>query len=1043
MKDSEFQEALPLNGREIISIIQDGHNRKVGIKDFVEQLFNIGVEDFLNITSSYNSPNISLKEAIKLIPDKSRKEGQVITFLNTEGKWEIYQFTGKLNQWNNTTLWSDPFDLGKFVVKTILPDEEDITKSEPDINGNSYLSLKDRKYEPDKYSGLGRKILRKRIVEIEDPIYGIQEKNLLLQADFAEHSTVYEIRYDFDLNGVNIFIPENCVISYKGGSITNGTITYSNTIIEGNEILKNVETDGICTYLSGGEYKDSKYNPDNFSGLGKKYIKRNITNGRNILTQEVFDSPNTIYEIKYDFELDDNINIPENCTLFFNGGKFIFNNSTLTLQNTTIEAAPYQIFDMGKVLNQGDLYLCNGELSSKIIGTSTNSHIYAGWFGVVADSKTDSTDAFQAAINVSNELRIPIVLPVSKSKRILLSDTIFLPAYVYIDSVSSDLTLSSKPSYGSILTTAKYMFRRQKEGAMTEQERLVAEVKATIKNVAFRGTYSSPWDAEHSGPQPHNNDPFWIRKTYVFYGITFTESIIDNIIVSWFGTFIYGIVKQCSKIINSTISVHRTFLTAQGDTKTDNKFIREQKVTQQWNNSCREFGYSTSYNYKGINYTGYEEPIEGYSSTKNALVDSSISKNYLNSGKERVILFYDCRAAYSHISDNYIDFAYMIYYCKGSSQGVTFLNNQIDYCYIILSGIISRISLINNHIADTYSLSISPEVSDKSKMYMFDWDELDTNVLAPCVCTIGEDIQKTNKKACILNPTLNLGISGLLITGNSIIDTESMLGCAQSVFYSSYEIKIRNNIKITTRDGYSSCSDLKSLVFKRKDTSDVNPIHCTNIDIEDWDYWEYNAADEFTKRSQNPTIDGINRLNQNKNSIFYLKSLNMSFILSGDKYIGITPGTSDVLYTDTPFNVYLPINACGIVVAKNIGDSFFCINEDGTTKIYNINGGTQGYYRQTHNLFTTPSDKTKGQLQTTGTKYPYFCDGTKYIEYDSATKAVQRRGLFSDKPDASDIYIGFQYFCADKQTAEGTTDGIIIYHKGSNVWVDALGRVIS
>lgn len=49
-------------------------------------------------------------------------------------------------------------------------------------------------------------------------------------------------------------------------------------------------------------------------------------------------------------------------------------------------------------------------------------------------------------------------------------------------------------------------------------------------------------------------------------------------------------------------------------------------------------------------------------------------------------------------------------------------------------------------------------------------------------------------------------------------------------------------------------------------------------------------------------------------------------------------------------------------------------------------------------------------------------------------------GIYSDKPLNSSI--GYSYFCTDKQTVEGATNGIIIYHKGNNVWVDALGRVV-
>ena len=51
-----------------------------------------------------------------------------------------------------------------------------------------------------------------------------------------------------------------------------------------------------------------------------------------------------------------------------------------------------------------------------------------------------------------------------------------------------------------------------------------------------------------------------------------------------------------------------------------------------------------------------------------------------------------------------------------------------------------------------------------------------------------------------------------------------------------------------------------------------------------------------------------------------------------------------------------------------------------------------------------------------------------------------KSGEFDNKPDSP--VVGTAYFCTDRQTAEGATDGIIIYHKGENVWVDALGRVV-
>ena len=50
-------------------------------------------------------------------------------------------------------------------------------------------------------------------------------------------------------------------------------------------------------------------------------------------------------------------------------------------------------------------------------------------------------------------------------------------------------------------------------------------------------------------------------------------------------------------------------------------------------------------------------------------------------------------------------------------------------------------------------------------------------------------------------------------------------------------------------------------------------------------------------------------------------------------------------------------------------------------------------------------------------------------------------GNYQSKPTNAEI--GSSYFCTDRQTSEGASNGIMIYYKGDNVWVDALGRVVS
>ena len=232
IKDTEFNEAIePLNGNEIIALVQNGHNVKASLKDFISQLFLLGVSDFLNVSERFNEKYISLSEAIKLIPFKSRKTGQVITFLDENGEWKLYQFQGeRVNQWNNTTLWIDILQAIS-VTSNIVPDEEDITGIEQ--GDKTVLKFKDKTYNKDDYSGLGRVYLRKNITTVTDYESGCEiTTNLLTQNMIGKESTIYIIQYDYNLNGQTIVIPENCVLEFDGGSLRNGEIVGNNTLIK-------------------------------------------------------------------------------------------------------------------------------------------------------------------------------------------------------------------------------------------------------------------------------------------------------------------------------------------------------------------------------------------------------------------------------------------------------------------------------------------------------------------------------------------------------------------------------------------------------------------------------------------------------------------------------------------------------------------------------------------------------------------------------------------------------------------------------------------
>lgn len=49
-------------------------------------------------------------------------------------------------------------------------------------------------------------------------------------------STIYKIAEDVDFNGQQIQMPADCVLSFEGGSISNGTLTGLNTVINDNRL---------------------------------------------------------------------------------------------------------------------------------------------------------------------------------------------------------------------------------------------------------------------------------------------------------------------------------------------------------------------------------------------------------------------------------------------------------------------------------------------------------------------------------------------------------------------------------------------------------------------------------------------------------------------------------------------------------------------------------------------------------------------------------------------------------------------------------------
>lgn len=255
------------------------------------------------------------------------------------------------------------------------PDNEDITVAE--IEGVGKLQFKDKAYNASSYSGLGRTYLRKNMVN---------SKNVLTQAMFTNDdgsvrsNTRYIIQYDYDLNGATINLPDNCVLDFQGGSLSNGSmkgtgirtvnknrgtatfvngvnINYDNEWVKASEIgmIANDESsasvnDGILdVVVSSGKYLelDGTYyfsKSHNISGILK------IRNGELIYTKSDFLIPQENAVLSFD-----NVNITGK-DYFIRKTSLNYVINSVIFDNCTIESIRVCYFSGADILYENNPY---------------------------------------------------------------------------------------------------------------------------------------------------------------------------------------------------------------------------------------------------------------------------------------------------------------------------------------------------------------------------------------------------------------------------------------------------------------------------------------------------------------------------------------------------------------------------------------------------------------------------------------------------------------------------------------------------------------
>ena len=700
----------------------------------------------------------------------------------------------------------------------------------------------------------------------------------------------------------------------------------------------------------------------------------------------MIDKENTIYIIQYDFILGEDITVPANCVLEFEGGSL--SNGTLTGNNTCIEAGLTKIFDANIIF----------------AGTWNISKLFPEWFEFVNGDASVAVNRCISIAKLNNSGTIYF-----SAKEYIIKDVIVL------DNSSNIIVTGNKSVLKKPAENYKLLFRGERCRNIT------------ISNLILKGA--------------------WIDKTVVipesgwrdnYCNAIIMASFSENITIEnlelydfWYGVFIGGESGLDKSADTSKCAIRNCYfdgVRAAIDTYSRLQGTIEGNIIKNCTFSAIQLEATYGIDDDDYDYKDMQAAVEGFVVQNNTICDSHngvhlqspndklgnsnvliINNKFNNIDNIAIILqsFRGCR-----VNGNIIE---------NSNRGIAISSKYVDF-------------MVSNNIF--INITSGPiTIYDNNTYHHF--GIICKNIIEECPSVAAIAIAASNLivteniiRNCINNAEKRGAI--LITAGNSIIITNN-------VYFSDYEDGnptsiVRVNYGVVTKNNYI--------------TGNISNISIAPL------YW-YNESGGVIEEKQLATVQGNNltildawadnatSLFPARYEIFYSKREGRHITVKDDGlgYELVTRrGTFTGKYENKPTNpdknqLYFASDLEIPIIHRSSG-AWFDMN--GYTPMKRSGNGLPA---------TNPPGYEYGNFyfnKDNGT--PIWWQGNRWNNADGTKATIKRSGTFAEKPSSSEIYVGFKYFCTDKQTIEGGTNGIVVYLKerknGQDVWVDALGRIV-